>query len=222
MFTGLIEEVGKVLRLARQGEGAHLFILARTTLQGTRIGDSLAVNGACLTVVEMGETSFAVDCMPETLEHTTIGRLRAGDAVNLERALALGARLGGHLVLGHVDAVGEVLTLRPRGNALEVRISLPASLRAYVAPKGSIAVDGISLTVTDVTPSDFGLGLIPHTVASTTLASVRAGRLVNLEADVLARYVQQALRSYSDLAAPQDSEGTGEGLTAERLRQLGY
>lgn len=222
MFTGLIEEVGKVLRLARQGEGAHLFVLAQATLQGTRIGDSLAVNGACLTVVEMGETSFAVDCMPETLEHTTIGRLRAGDAVNLERALALGARLGGHLVLGHVDAVGEVLTLRPRGNALEVRISLPTSLHAYVAPKGSIAVDGISLTVTDVTQSDFGLGLIPHTVASTTLASVRAGRLVNLEADVLARYVQQALRSYSDLAAPQDSEGTGEGLTAERLRQLGY
>lgn len=222
MFTGLIEEVGKVLRLARQGEEAHLFVLAQATLQGTRIGDSLAVNGACLTVVEMGETSFAVDCMPETLEHTTIGRLRAGDAVNLERALALEARLGGHLVLGHVDAVGEVLTLRPRGNALEVRISLPTSLRAYVAPKGSIAVDGISLTVTDVTQSDFGLGLIPHTVASTTLASVRAGRLVNLEADVLARYVQQALRSYSDLAAPQDSEGTGEGLTAERLRQLGY
>ena len=150
MFTGLVEEIGSVLRLVRRGEGAHLFVRARKVLEGTRIGDSIAVSGACLTVVEMGEGAFAVDCMPETLTHTTVGNLRPGDRVNLERALALGDRLGGHLVLGHVDGVGEVLAVKTRGMAWELRISLPDELRGYVAGKGSVAVDGISLTVTDV------------------------------------------------------------------------
>jgi len=223
VFTGLIEEVGTVLRLVRTGEGAHLYVQARTVLGGTRLGDSIAVNGACLTVVKMDGSSFAVDCMPETLAHTTVGSLKVGDPVNLERALAAGDRLGGHLVLGHVDAVGEVLAVQPRGIAWELRLSLPEGMRGYVAPKGSIAVDGISLTVTDVSDTDFGLGIIPHTLAATTLSDVKAGRRVNLEADVLARYVRQALLAMggvgTDAGAPPPSH---VGLTAAKLHEFGF
>ncbi len=228
MFTGLIEEVGSVLRLTKMAEGAHLHVKATTVLEGTRMGDSIAVNGACLTVVTLGAGSFAVDCMPETLDHTTIGALHAGDAVKRERAMALGGRLGGHLVLGHVDAVGEILSVKMRGNAWEIRIALPPALRGYVAPKGSIAVDGISLTVTDVTSHDFGLGIIPHTLGATTLAAVRAGRVVNLEADVLARYVRQAMEAMTgqvdesgDVAGRSPSP-PHSGLTEGMLRDHGF
>jgi riboflavin synthase len=204
MFTGLVEEVGKVLRLTRRGEGAHLYMSAHRVLEGTRVGDSISVSGACLTVVAIAGDTFAVDCMAETLEHTTIGSLRPGHEVNLERALALGDRLGGHLVLGHVDGVGEVVSSRTRGIAQELRISLPVELRGFVAGKGSIAVDGISLTVTDVTEVDFGLGIIPHTLRETTLRAVSPGRRVNLEVDVLARYVHRALGALVDDSAERD------------------
>jgi riboflavin synthase len=229
MFTGLVEEVGHVLRLVRRPEGAHLFVRATRVLEGTRLGDSIAVSGACLTVVHLGAADFAVDCMAETLEHSTVGELRSGDEVNLERAMRLGDRLGGHLVLGHVDGVGQVLSVRTRGIAQEVRVSLPAGLRGYVAGKGSVAVDGISLTVTDVTADDFGLGIIPHTLAATTLRRIAAGRRVNLEADVLARYVRHTL-----LTSPQAGGGptpvsrTGgtidpaTGLSEEQLRRSGF
>jgi riboflavin synthase len=222
MFTGLVEEVGNVLRLARSGEGAHLFVRARTVLQGTRIGDSISVSGACLTVVELGEGAFAVDCMPETLTHTTLGGLRPGDPVNLERAMALGDRLGGHLVLGHVDAVGEVLSVKTRGIASEIRVSLPLELRGYVAGKGSVAVDGISLTVTDVTETDFGLGIIPHTLRETTLRAVAPGRKVNLEADVLARYVRQALAGLGPVAGTEHKGGRGSSFDESALRSYGF
>ncbi len=226
MFTGLIEETGRVLRLTRRGEGAHLHVAARRVLGGTRLGDSIAVDGACLTVVQLDSSSFAVDCMAETLEHTTIGSRRPGDEVNLERAMALGDRLGGHMVLGHVDAVARVLSARTRGIALEVRISLPTELRGYVAGKGSIAVDGISLTVTDVGEADFGLGIIPHTLAETTLRTIAPGRTVNLEADVIARYVRQSLEA---LAGVEATRGTGRAATPASsggldslLRKQGY
>jgi riboflavin synthase len=230
MFTGLVEEIGSVLRLTRRGEGAHLFLRAARVLEGTRVGDSIAVNGACLTVVSLGEGSFAVDCMPETLTRSTIGALRPGDSVNLERALALGDRLGGHLVLGHVDAVGEVLEVTPRGMTSDLHISLPPEMRGYVAPKGSVAVDGISLTVTGVSEGEFGLGIIPHTLRETTLQAVKPGRRVNLEADVLARYVRQTL--LAEMAPPpggrEVSHGgdTGvdrtRGITEETLRSFGF
>jgi riboflavin synthase len=229
VFTGLVEEVGAVLRLVKRGEGAHLFVKARTVLDGTDVGDSIAVNGACLTVVSLDASSFAVDCMAETLSHTTVGQLRPGDLVNLERAMALGDRLGGHLVLGHVDAVGEVRSVRTRGIAQEIRISLPVELSGYIAPKGSVAIDGVSLTVTDVTEEDFGIGVIPHTLASTTLRSVAAGRLVNLEADVLSRYVHQALVSFSGGAdRPSGLEGgydradSPQGISLDKLKEYGF
>ncbi|GAB4246372.1 MAG: riboflavin synthase [Thermoleophilia bacterium] len=221
MFTGLVEEVGTVVRLVHRAEGAHLFVRARRVLPGTRLGDSLAVNGACLTVVELGSDLFAVDCMSETLEHTTIGELRPGDEVNLERALALGGRLGGHLVLGHVDGVGRVLSVRAQGLAQEIRIAPPPALRPFLADKGSVAVDGISLTITDVDEADFGLGIIPHTLAQTTLRRVTPGRRVNLEVDVLARYVHRALGvALRGVSASAGVEAGG--LTEQTLRSAGF
>lgn len=231
MFTGLVEEVGRVVRLTRRGDGAHLYVAAQRVLEGSRVGDSISVSGACLTVVAIRGDMFAVDCMAETLGHTTIGSLRPGHEVNLERALALGDRLAGHLVLGHVDGVGDVLSSRPRGIAQELRISLPAELRGYVARKGSIAVDGISLTVTDVTETEFGLGIIPHTLRETTLRAVSPGRRVNLEVDVLARYVRQVLGTLVDDPAARESAGGTERNSArpvagggleDLLREQGY
>jgi riboflavin synthase len=220
MFTGLIEEVGFVQRLERRGEGGRLSIQARRVLDGTALGDSIAVSGACLTVVDLRKDGFTVDCMPETLVHTTLQHAGPGSLVNLERSLTLGGRLGGHLVLGHVDAVAEVLGILRREVAWEIRFSLPESVHACVAPKGSIAVDGISLTVMRVEGDAFEVGIIPHTLEQTTLGTVKAGMRVNLEADVLARYVQRAL-----LVNQEDRglvAGPSGGLTEELLREQGF
>ena len=223
MFTGLVEELGVVRRLERGAGGGRLSVQARTVLEGTRIGDSIAVSGACLTVVELEEDGFTVDCMAETLQRTTIGSAKAGTPVNLERSLALGGRAGGHFVLGHVDAVGEVLVVRPAGVATEVRFSLPLAIAACVAPKGSIAIDGISLTVIRVDEGAFEVGVIPHTLKETTLGSVKIGARVNLEADVLARYVQRVLDA-RETSGGGDGGATGlaGGLTEEFLREQGF
>jgi len=230
MFTGLIEEVGRVTRLERKGDSAHLAIRASKVLEGTVVGDSIAVSGACLTVVSIRSDGFVVDAMPETLSHTTLGRVTSGTLVNLERSLSVGGRLGGHLVLGHVDAVATVVAVRQEGIAWRVRMSLPEAVAACVAPKGSIAVDGISLTVIDVEQDTFSVGVIPHTLRKTTLSAVKTGMHVNLEADVLARYV---LRTLQNLAQGGDSRAGGEagrnaagtsasGLTEEFLRDQGF
>jgi riboflavin synthase len=220
MFTGLIEEIGVVLGLERGGEGGRLSIRARKVLDGTGLGDSVAVNGACLTVVDVFAGSFVVDCIPETLSVTTLGGVTKGCPVNLERALALGARLGGHLVLGHVDAVARLLAIGQRGVSRELRFSLPGQMRAYVAPKGSVAIDGISLTVARVDEDGFEVGVIPHTLKETTLGTMTVGTRVNLEADVLARYVQRVLESGRGEAAGSP-EATG-GLTLEFLERQGF
>lgn len=235
MFTGLIEEVGTVLRLERRGEGARLAVRARKVLEGTQVGDSIAVSGACLTVVELGGDRFVVDIMPETLARTTLQGARGGDVVNLERSLAFGDRLGGHLVLGHVDAVAEVKNVEHRGETWELSIGLPEELLGCVAPKGSIAVDGISLTVTHVENDLFGVGIIPHTMRETTLRAVKPGLAVNLEADVLARYVLQTVRTLGVGAGPGvrldtilggeprvDQGKSSGGLTEEFLRGRGF
>jgi len=219
MFTGLVEEVGVVQALEKQRLGGRLSVLARKVLEGTALGDSIAVSGACLTVVDLRADGFTVDCMPETLSHTTLGTMARGSLVNLERSLQLGGRLGGHLVLGHVDAVAEVLAVRPAGIAWEVSLSLPDAVRPCVAAKGSIAVDGISLTVMRVDERSFTVGIIPHTMKETTLNAVRAGQRVNLEADVLARYVQRAL-SAGDTASTGGEKRSA--LTEELLREQGF
>lgn len=223
MFTGLVEEVGIVRRLERRGEGGRLSISAKTVLDGTRLGDSIAVSGACLTVVEIGGDGFVADCMPETLTHTTLGAASPGMPVNLERSLALGGRLGGHLVLGHVDAVGEVFEMRRDGIAWRLRLSLPVEVRSCVAPRGSVAIDGISLTVITSDDASFEVGIIPHTAAQTTLRVVRPGGAVNLEADVLARYVLRAVQVLG--GGEEESVGStrsGGGLTESILREQGF
>jgi riboflavin synthase len=229
MFTGLIEEVGVVRRLERGPAGGKLSVRARTVLEGSKIGDSIAVSGACLTVIALDGEGFVVECMPETLARTTLGHVGPGALVNLERSLRWGDRLGGHLVLGHVDDVGEVLEVRQQGIAWQVRVSLPPSLRGAVAAKGSIAIDGISLTVIRVDDGSFEVGIIPHTLKETTLRAVKAGMRLNLEADVLARYVVQSLQALIGAAGADalgrragDAQAGAGGLTEEFLREQGF
>jgi riboflavin synthase len=193
MFTGIVEERGEVVGCDHRGESAVLRIRGPKVAGDARPGDSIAVNGVCLTVVAADGTTFSADVMAETLERTSIGGLAVGDPVNLERAVPAGGRLGGHLVQGHVDGTG-VLLSRSTGRAWDlVRFGLPAELSRYVAEKGSITVDGVSLTVTAVGPDFFEVGLIPTTLAETTLGVRAAGDPVNLEVDVLAKYVERLL-----------------------------
>lgn len=222
MFTGLIEEVGVIRRLQRHSGGGRLTVAARKVLEGTRVGDSIAVSGACLTVVELGSGAFTADVMPETLARTTLGKAEPGTLVNLERALALGERLGGHLVLGHVDAVAEVLVIRQGPSACLVTFTLPADVRSYVAPQGSIAVDGISLTVVGVRGGEFDVSLIPHTLAETNLRVVRVGQEVNLEADVIARYVKRVLELLGETIDKGGSPTRSTGLTEDWLKEQGF
>ena len=190
MFTGIVEEVGTVDAL---GSG-RLAIRCRSILDDVAVGDSVSVNGACLTATEVTADGFAADVMGETLARTALGDLEPGSAVNLERALRADARLGGHLVQGHVDAVAEVLALEPRPQWTVMTIGLPERLTAYVVEKGSITVDGTSLTVMSAGEGTFAVGLIPHTLAVTVLGRRRVGDRVNLEVDVIAKYVERLIR----------------------------
>jgi riboflavin synthase len=194
MFTGLIEGVGTLsAREDRQGD-ARIRVQAGTLpFGGVALGESIAVNGACMTVVEFDADSFAFDASNESLALTTLGRLPVGAAVNLERALRADARLGGHLVSGHVDGMGEVLDVQPDARAQRWRFAAPAALMKYIARKGSICVDGVSLTVNAVEGDTFEVALVPHTVAHTAFASTRVGDAVNLEIDLVARYVERLL-----------------------------
>jgi riboflavin synthase len=220
MFTGLVEEVGVVRRLERLGGGARLVIAAKRVLEGMRVGDSVSISGACLTAVDIKREEFAVECMEETLSRTTLGSVDKGDEVNLERALTWGERIGGHLVMGHVDAVAMVSNVVTKGIALEVELSLPEPVRPFVAAKGSVAVDGVSLTVIDQNGDSFKVGLIPHTVANTTLRQLKSGVKVNLEADIIARYVHRAVHD-SGLAEGLSSTQAAS-LTEEMLRDKGF
>jgi riboflavin synthase len=200
MFTGIVEEMGTVRSCetvrTEWGEGARLSIAARKVLEGWYLGASIAVNGCCLTLVDRGNDAdgdwWATDLSVETLERTALSSLRPGDRVNLERPLALGERLGGHLVLGHVDCIGEVVAAAPD---LVVRIS-PAQMR-YIVEKGSISVDGISLTAFDLTTDTFRVAVIPHTADVTTLGVAQPGALVNIELDILAKHVERLLEPYT-------------------------
>lgn len=209
-----------VQSVERSREGGRMSLRARKVVEGTSLGDSIAVSGACLTVVDLARDGFTVDCMPETLLRTTLGRATRGTVVNLERSLVLGGRLGGHLVLGHVDAVTEVLAVERKGRTWEVRFSLPDEISGCIAAKGSVAIDGISLTVVRVSDGWFEVGIIPHTLSETTLKSVTVGARVNVEADVLARYVQRALELRTKDEVPG---GAAEGgLTEDILREQGF
>lgn len=205
MFTGIVEELGSLASVDRLDRAARLTVNAPAVAADARHGDSIAVNGVCLTVVEATAAGFTADVMAETLHRSSLGRLGRGDQVNLERAATLSTRLGGHLVQGHVDGVGTVLERRPDAHWEIVRVGLPAALGRYVVEKGSIAVDGVSLTVTAVTPPSaeiqyFEVSLIPTTLALTTLGTRPAGSEVNLEVDVVAKYVERLIAG--QVAAP--------------------
>jgi riboflavin synthase len=193
MFTGIIEEMGTVKALRREAGAARLSLSAATVLDGTALGDSICVNGVCLTVVEMGKNDFSADVAVETLRVTNLGELKAGARVNLERALQLSARIGGHLVSGHVDAVGRLREKRDEGNGWRIFFDAPETVLRYVIKKGSIAIDGISLTVADVDRAGFSIAMIPHTARLTTLGFKAAGDSVNLESDIIGKYVERLL-----------------------------
>jgi len=206
MFTGIVEEVGKVT-LAPRGK---LVIAASQVLQGIELGGSIAVNGVCLTIADIGANSFSVDIMPETLKRTNLGLLRAGDGVNLERPLALGGGLGGHLVQGHIDDAGRVTSIIPDGGAMIIRFEAPPQVMRYIVEKGYIAVDGVSLTVVAKDTTSFQVSVVEYTQEHTTLGKQQAGNLVNLEVDIIAKYVEQ-------LGLAQRS-----GITVDFLQEHGF
>ena len=216
IFTGLIIEVGQVRSANRRADGAFLVIECKRVLEGTRIGDSISINGVDLTVIEMNENSFSADASLETLKRSTLDGLRAGSRVNLERALAVGERLGGHMVQGHVDGTGELIGVSPEGNAYRMRFRFARQLGRYIAMKGSITVDGISLTVAGLGGDWFEVAIIPHTWRETTLRDLKSGDRVNLEVDVLAKYVER-LMQHEEQETPAESR-----LTLAYLKEQGY
>lgn len=193
MFTGIIEELGVVTNIKLLPDSAELSIQAEKVLEETKLGDSIAVNGVCLTVIRLGLREFTVDVMAETLAKTSLAQLKPGSKVNLERALQLSSRLGGHLVSGHVDSVGTIKRITSQGIASVYEIGIPPYLSLFVLPKGSIAIDGISLTVVQVSNDSFSVSLIPHTFSHTTLGLKKVGDKVNLETDMIGKYVASFL-----------------------------
>jgi riboflavin synthase len=218
MFTGLVEELGTLARLTRKGPDAELEV--RCGFRDYVLGESIAVNGVCLSVTRWAEGWFAVDASAETLAKTSLSEVGVGGRVHLERALSYGARVGGHLVTGHVDGVGKVVSREPLGEAVTMTFEVPPALAPFLAPKGSIAVDGTSLTVNGASGMRFDVVLVPITQGKTLLLDKQPGAKVNLEVDVLAKYVARLLgRPGVDGVAP--GEGTG-GVTLELLRKQGY
>jgi riboflavin synthase len=208
MFTGIIEDIGTIGKLAKQSGALKLSIKSALPKDSVRPGDSIAVNGACLTLTGFGAGALRFDVSHESLAATTLGALRPGDRVHLERALSFGGRVGGHLVTGHVDGVGEIAERISRGESLDLILRAPAEVRPFLVAKGSVAVDGVSLTVNEPKSDRFRVTLVPHTLQKTTLADRRPGERVNLEADLLGKYVRHFL-------APEKSGGVTEAFLAE-------
>lgn len=199
MFTGIVEEMGAVTSLEKSLAGTRMTILAATVMADLKIGDSISVNGTCLTVVTKDERNFTVEVSPETLSVTTLGHFAAGAPVNLERAMKLNERIGGHLVAGHVDGVGTIRSRRQDGNAVVFTIEAPSEILRYCVVKGSITVDGISLTTNEISEKGFSVAIIPHTAKVTTLGLKQVNDAVNLESDLIGKYVERLLQERSRL-----------------------
>lgn len=215
MFTGIIEELGTIKDLGITGNSGRISIKAYRVLEGTKTGDSIAVNGVCLTVTSLTADGFTADVMPETIKRTAFDKASRGDKVNLERAMAADGRFGGHIVSGHIDGVGTIREYKNDGNAVWVTVSAAPSILHYIVEKGSIAIDGISLTVAYVDDTCFKVSIIPHTGEETTLLKKRTGDPVNLETDIIGKYVEKLLAPYS-----QASDKESGGLTMEMLRDF--
>jgi riboflavin synthase len=217
MFTGIIEELGRVRSVKTRGEGVRLVIEAHTVMEGTREGDSIAVNGVCLTAVDVRADSFSADGSRETLQRSTLNRLRAGSVVNLERAVTPTTRLGGHIVQGHVDARGRFLGATEHGGSWTIRIAFPPEIAPYLVFKGSVAVEGISLTIAGLAEDYFEIAVIPKTWDVTNFSHLKSGDEVNLEADIISKYVERLL-----LGHPKPQDKPASSLTIEKLADLGY
>lgn len=209
MFTGLIEEIGTVEAILPRGRIFDIKVRAKTILEDISIGDSISISGVCQTVTAFDSYTFTVQAVSETISRTTFVSMKKGDIVNLERALKLGDRLGGHIVQGHVDGTGRILSKQASGNNFDITITPDPGLSRYIVKKGSITIDGISLTVTHTRSGNFGVTIIPHTLGATTLEKIRIGDRVNLETDVLAKYIEKLIEP-------------GDSLTTERLKSLGF
>lgn len=191
MFTGIVEEIGKIAAISNYKNFIQLKVLAKKVLEDVSLGDSIAVNGICLTVTGFSTDYFTADVMPETLKRSSLKYAKSGSSVNLERAMAANGRFGGHIVSGHIDGIGKILSITKDRNAIWYRISTDSEILKYIVEKGSITIDGISLTVAKVTDSDFSISAIPHTVAITILGQKKTGDTVNLENDILGKYVEK-------------------------------
>ena len=213
MFTGIIEELGTVGQMDRRPDSIKLTIQARKVLEGTQLGDSIAVNGVCLTVTSMTDSSFTADVMHETMRRSSLSDIKSGSKVNLERAMQVGGRLGGHIVSGHIDGVGHIARIAADGIARVITISIPKDMEPFIVEKGSIAIDGISLTVVSVGNSQFSVSIIPHTMANTTLIDKHPGAVVNLETDVIGKYVHSFTTAHT---------GKRSGITMETPLENGF
>jgi len=213
MFTGIIEEIGEISEIRRSHEGGSITIKAEKAIEGTNVGDSISVNGVCLTVVDVGSDRITMDILKETLDRSTLARAAAGEKVNIERSLLPSSRLGGHFVFGHVDCRGRIVEINRAGRDWLFNFSVDRDLMHYIAPKGSIAIDGISLTVVETVGSTFTLYMVPHTYEKTTMQFRKPGDEVNIEVDMLARYVYQVISSMQN----KDSK-----ITEDYLRETGF
>lgn len=231
MFTGIVEEIGTVHAVTMGEKSAVLTIGADNVLEGTRIGDSIAVNGVCLTVTSLQKKSFSADVMAETLRRSSLAKLHRGCKVNLERAMAADGRFGGHMVAGHIDGTGTVLSMQREDNAVWVEVGTAEEILRYIIEKGSIAIDGISLTVARLTDRSFSVSVIPHTGQETTLLQKKVGDVVNLENDLVGKYVERLLggEAVRAVRAGADSSGNGigdsvgrAGITREMLEKYGF
>lgn len=219
MFTGLIEETGTLQSISRGSASCVLTVGCREVLENTKIGDSIAVNGVCLTVTSLGSNYFTADAMPETLNRSSLGELRTGSLVNLERAMPADGRFGGHIVSGHIDGTGTIEQILPDANAVWYTVSAPAQILRYIVEKGSITIDGISLTVAYVDEKVFKVSIIPHTQKVTALHEKRIGSIVNLECDIIGKYVEKLITPYTP---EKEEDSSGGGLTEKFLRSHGF
>jgi riboflavin synthase len=225
MFTGIIESLGKIVGIDRLGEAVRLTVSAGKIAEDVHIGDSVAINGVCLTVTAANPPHLMFDAVYETMRRTTLGTLQVGDSLNLERALPVSGRLGGHIVQGHVDGSGRIASIRPAGNSWVIYVDAAPELMRYIVTKGSVAVDGISLTVAESADRTFSLSIIPHTWEHTTLHEKRAGDLVNVECDILGKYVEKMLGGYiagGGGPTPAGRAQTDRGVTMDLLTRSGY
>ena len=222
MFTGLIEDVGEVREVRRQAGGLVLTVRTALPLAEIQLGDSVAVNGVCLTVTALHDNAFEADVSPETFSCTALGALAPHTAVNLERALRLGDRLGGHLVYGHVDGVARLVSRRADGNAIRMAFQMKSSVNRYLVPKGSVAIDGISLTVNTVSDDGFAIAVIPHTLEKTTLRQRKVGELVNIEVDIFAKFAERLLAGSDETAPVREDSPARSPLTEAFLAGHGF